>query len=260
MAQQQGTPYAVQEPPLLRIGSLPRHRVSQQFGPPGGPLLVGLRQFWGERKSQRLGAHFRSHDNALAEAAYTRMDGRLFRAINARQAWANTRAIPKTLHRRAPRRPLRAIDLASGDGAASAVLAAHLAPGSTVIGLEYAAALVSLASARAQVPGRRTVFHHTSILEPWLNEAAEVLHPGQVDWVNCSGALAHHFTPPQLATIAAECARVLRPGGWAVVDARCPHGRDAVGQAFLGAGLQLRGHERSCILDRYPQLCFQAGA
>lgn len=247
----------------LRIGPYRRWRSARRGGPPGGVPLILLRQWLSERRALRAGACFRSDDNAHAMAAYERMEGSLFAGINARQAWANWQVIPKTLHGRAPNRPLRAVDLACGDGESSAVLAHHLHPESTVIGLEYAAGLVRRGQGRRYLhhSGRRAQVHilHASILEPWPDDSGTIAD-GSVDWVNCCGALAHHFTPEQCRAVADECRRVLRPGAWAAVDARNIAHDDPVCAAFIGAGLRLHGGERSCPADRTWQACFRKDA
>lgn len=247
--------------PALRLGSLRRWRAARQVAPPGNVLLITLRQWLAERRARAFGARFRHHDNQSVQAAYEMMGGALFRGINARQAWANARTIAKTLHRRAPARPLVALDLACGDGASTATLAHYLPAGSRIIGLEYAQGLAELGRQRAyHDQGGRAAdvhIHCASILEPFLGDDGQPLAAASVDWINCSGALAHHFMPAQLQIIAIECARVLRPGGWAAVDTRSPSAGDPVVAAFIAAGLQWQGHERSCAFDRYPQCCFQ---
>lgn len=249
---------------LLRIGSLPRYRGARQVGPPGGPLLIALRQWLAEGRAKRLGQRFRSDHNHAALTAYSAMSPGLFAGINARQAWANWRVIPRCLHARAPAQPLRALDLACGDGASSLALAYHLAPGSQVIGLEYAAQLVDRARATTATvrlpPSTQLSFQQASILDPFVDATGSPLGDASVQWISCCGALAHHFTASELAVIASECARVLSVGGWAAVDARSAHPSDPVRTAFSDAGFTFAGSERSCPFDRYPLLCMHMHA
>ncbi|TVR13487.1 MAG: class I SAM-dependent methyltransferase [Planctomycetota bacterium] len=246
------------------IGSLPRYRGARYGGPPGGPVLVALRQWLAERRARRLGQRFRSNHNSDALAAYSAMSPGIFRGINARQAWANWQVIPRCLHGRALARPLRVLDLACGDGASSRALAYHLPPGSQVIGLEYAHKLVH--RARQQLPQYQSAlpttlhFQQASILEPFVDETGQPIANASVDWVTCCGALAHHFTPADINRIATECARVLQDGAWASVDARSTLTTDPVRQAFTHQGFTYTGEERSCLLDRYPLLCMRKHA
>ena len=245
----------------LRLGTLRRWRGARSGWPPGNLPLIALRQWRAERRARRLGSNFRTSHNDDALGAYVAMSPALFAAVNARQAWANWRTIPATLHGRAPCRPLRVLDLACGDGSTCAVLAHHCLPGSRIIGLEFANRLVERANART--------YHHAdgsvaavqvmmaSILDPFIDEHGHPLADASIDWINCSGALVHHFNPDQLMDIAAECARVLMPGGWAAVDTDGRRRDDAVRRAFRSAGLRSDARVRSCLVDRYPQTCFR---
>ncbi len=244
----------------LRLGTVRRWRGARSGWPPGNLPLIALRQWRAERRARRLGSNFRTSHNDAAVGAYTAMSPALFAAVNARQAWANWRTIPATLHGRAPRRPLRILDLACGDGSTCAVLAHHSLPSSRIIGLEFASRLVDRANARSYhhangSPAQVTVLT-ASILDPFIDEHGAVIADGSIDWINCSGALVHHFDSEQLMAIAAECARVLMPGGWAAVDTDGRRRDDPVRQAFRAAGLNGEARVRSCPVDRYPQACF----
>ena len=69
---------------------------------------------------------FRQNRNHLACQAYRQMNLEEFQALNARQAWANWRTIPRNLAGRLPQRPVLALDLCCGVGESTEVLAYYL--------------------------------------------------------------------------------------------------------------------------------------
>ncbi len=222
-----------------------------------------LRQAWHETRVRRLRhIQFRSRENDKAREAYAAMDPWEFEGINARQAWANWRTIARNLGGRVPRRPLRALDLCCGTGQSTAVIAHHLAPGSEVLGLEYSLRLVAVARSRSYPTASgellRVRFRAQSVLEAFRDEEGAVMADGSVDLANSCGAVGCHFDPEATRTLAAEVARVVRPGGLAAIDS----GRSGTGHADLRAIFADHGFEaihraRSCFLDPYLQVCFR---
>ncbi|UPT73690.1 MAG: class I SAM-dependent methyltransferase [Elusimicrobiota bacterium] len=203
---------------------------------------------------------FRSSRNPDAVRAYCAMTQAEFEGINARQRWANWRTIPKTLRGRLPSRPCRALDLCSGAGHSTEVLAWCLPPGSTLVGLEFNPAFADAAAARdyrdATGGPARVFFRAQSVLDPFLDERGLLVAAGSVDVVNSSGALGLHFDRAALGVVADEISRVLRPGGLAAVDS-CPKGigPDEMSELFAARGFTEAGRARSCFLDRFTQLC-----
>lgn len=222
-----------------------------------------LRQAWAEFVvALRRGARFRESVNAKAVRAYCAMSVAEFEAVNARQRWANWRIIPRNLHGRLPERPCLAVDLCSGVGDAAEVLAYCLPPGSEILGFEYNPRFVRQAMNRIYLgSGGQWVtarFRAQSVLEPFRDASGERLGDASVDLVNSCGALAINFDEPALEIIAAEIARVLRPGGLATVDADAlGSGRRRMSALFLRHGLTELGEARSCVFDRFTQVCFR---
>lgn len=237
-------------------------RVARERLPDGLAVLV-LRQAWAELVVSVAGRlRFRAGENDRAVRAYCAMSVAEFEGVNARQRWANWRTIPRNLHGRLPGRPCRAVDLCSGVGDSAEVLACWLPEGSEILGLEYNPEFVRRARARAyrDAAGRpvRAEFRAQSVLEPFRDGAGARLPDASVDLVNCCGALALNFRESQLDGIAGEIRRVLRPGALAAVDA--PAGRDGTEgmvRLFGRRGFDALGCVRSCILDRYSQICFR---
>ena len=231
----------------------------------GALLWVVLRQAWHEARLRGLRRiRFRSHHNPQACRAYAAMDPWEFEGVNARQAWANWRTIPRNLDRRVPDAPVRALDLCCGTGQSTQVLAYYLAPGSEILGLEYNPRFVAVARSRPYRTRRggpaHVAFRAQSVLDPFRDATGALVASHSVDLVNSSGAVGCHFDRRTAEQLAAEVDRVLRPGGLALIDS----GRNGTPAAALRGIFGRRGFEavheaRSCRLDRYRQVCFRKG-
>lgn len=239
----------------VRFRRLARERL------PHGLAALCLRQAWTElvvSAGRRL--PFRERENARAVRAYCAMSVEEFEGVNARQKWANWRTIPRSLHGRLPRRPCRAVDLCSGVGDSTEVLACCLPPGSEVLGLEYNPEFVRRARGRIyrDADGRavKTSFRSQSVLETFRDASGARLPDASVDLVNACGALALNFTEAELGALAGEISRVLRPGGLAAVDAPAG-GAEGVSRIFARRGFSEAGRARSCFLDRFAHVCFR---
>lgn len=205
---------------------------------------------------------FRTTQNMAASAAYSKMTLEEFRDINLRQAWANWRTIPRNLNGRLPPDGVQAIDLCCGTGDSVAVLAYYLPDGSQLTGLEFNKRFVAAARRRMYCNRSghivRPRFHCQSVLETFRDAAGRQFAGGSIDLVNASGALGCHFQASELRSLSTECARVLRPGGLALVDS----GYDGVNQTrmaqlFEAAGFRVLGSARSCLWDRRAQICLE---
>ncbi len=205
---------------------------------------------------------FRKNENLEAVRAYCAMSVPEFEAINARQKWANWRTIPRSFLGRLPCASCRAVDLCSGVGHSTQVLAYYLPPGSEILGLEYNPEFVAAASKRdfrdANGDRAATAFRAQSVLETFRDVNGVPLPDAGTDLINSSGALGIHFTAREIEVVADEIFRVLKNGGLAVVDA----GVEGVGRAqmisiFESRGFHLLNSVRSCFFDRFWHVCFR---
>lgn len=227
-----------------------------------GIVRLFLRQAWTELAiSVRKRIDFRRKENEAAVSAYCAMTPEEFSGINARQKWANWRTIPKSLRGRLPDGPVRAIDLCSGAGDSTEVLAHYLPRGSEILGLEFNRAFVDIARRRVYLRADKgpaiVGFRAQSVLHAFRGVDGDCIPPDSVDLVNSCGALGIHFDGPAIAKIAAETRRVLKAGGIATVDS----GREGVRKEemtaiFMATGFQPLGAVKSCFLDRFTQLSF----
>jgi ubiquinone/menaquinone biosynthesis C-methylase UbiE len=237
-------------------------RVARERLPEGLAALV-LRQAWAElvvSVGSRL--RFRERENARALRAYCAMSVSAFEGVNARQRWANWRTIPRSLHRRLPSRPCRAVDLCAGVGDSAEVLACCLPEGSEILGLEYNPEFVERARGRVyrDAAGRpvAAAFRVQSVLEPFRGAEGSLLADASVDLVNCCGAVALNFREAEIDVLAGEIRRVLRAGALAAIDAPAgPEGQEAMIRLFARRGFEPLGSAQSCFLDRFVQICFR---
>lgn len=234
---------------------------ARRFGPGPIGVLAARYALAAARLEWRQRVRFRQSHNGRACAAYTAMDVDEFAAINARQAWANWRTIPRNLSGRLPGRPVFALDLCCGTGDSTAVLAWYCQAGSHIHGLEYNPAFVATARRRTFVNrhnGQAKVsFFAQSVLAAFCDERGHRLPDGCADLMNASGAIGCHFDHPATRRVAAECRRVLRAGGLALIDSGSEGtDRAALLRIFTADGFAYLGEARSCPLDRMRQLCF----
>ncbi|WP_380282673.1 methyltransferase domain-containing protein [Kitasatospora purpeofusca] len=142
---------------------------------------------------------------ANADPAVT---GRLVAALDAQAANPGVQRLRAWAHGRlAAAVGERALDVGCGTGSETQVLAAAVGPGGTAIGLEPHPGLRALAERRAAEAGSRARFLDGDALALPLPDA-------DLDAVRCERVL-QHLTDPARAV--AELARVLRPGGRAVL-------------------------------------------
>jgi SAM-dependent methyltransferase len=211
------------------------------------------------------GIRFRSSRVANVFAAYHGMEPWEFEGVNARQAWANWRTIPRNLAGRVPSGHVRAIDLCCGTGQSTEVLAASLPQGSRILGLESHAHFIEVARARTYRTSSgdpaRVVFRVQSVLETFCDgETGTPIPDHSVDLVNSSGAVGCHFDREAATLLSNEVARVLRDGGLALIDSGPGGTRASELQAiFSKHGFEAIHSARSCAFDRYTQICFRRG-
>lgn len=201
-----------------------------------------------------------------ARLAYQRMTTAEFVRINARQAWANWRTIPRNLHGQLPiDRPLTVVDLCCGMGDSTQVLAWWLPSGSQIVGMELDPRFAAAASAQTYRNRHGDIIPVTirraSVLEGFCDHTGARLAAGTVDVVHAIGSIGCHFTPTQAAIIVDECARVLKDDGMALLDAGSAGTNEQELQAIANQhAFTVVGRSKSWWLDRYVQVVLRRAA
>jgi SAM-dependent methyltransferase len=229
----------------------------------GNLLLLLFKQARSElqfRISQKT--TIRTHQNELACRAYAQMSAVLFAGINARQNWSNWRTIPRNLNGRLRDSSVKIIDLCCGIGDSTRVLAWYAPEGSELLGLDCNQDFLAHAQAREYRNrcGRQVTveFRAQSVLDPFQDASGMPLPDGCAGVVNSSGALACHFDLKATEKLANEVSRVLKIGGLALIDTGPGRKRSRnLISIFEGAGLKPVHSARSCLADRYRQVCFR---
>lgn len=226
-------------------------------------LSICMRQAWTEvRLILTRGINFRYRQNETARNAYAKMGLDEFEGINARQQWANWRTIPKNLTGRIISRPMKAIDLCCGTGHSTEVLAHYLPPGSEILGLEFSESFLGVARRKKYLNHNgedvRVRFNAQSVLEVFCDSDGNFVRDQSIDLVNSCGAVGAHFDEEKTLTLAIEVARVIKPGGLAMIDSGQPGtNQNQLIRIFESKGFEFIHAARSCIFDRYTQVCFR---
>lgn len=219
------------------------------------------RQWRAERELKRRGIDFRTTHADDARAAYASMTPLEFVDINGRQAWANRRTIIRSFRGLLPERPVTVLDLGSGIGSSTAVLAEVMPVGSTILGIEFAWPLVEIArSQTAALHGEREqtiAFVVGSVCETYCDADGQALGDESVDFVNASGIIGHHLDPPDAERAVDEITRVLRPQGIAALDVGPRFSARALASLMSMNSYRRLRRTRSNFLDRTGQLVFQ---
>jgi SAM-dependent methyltransferase len=231
---------------------------------PGGILAVCWRQWRMERALARRGVQFRATDPEQVAAAYAAMTEEEFDAINGPQEWANWRTIPRALNGNVPDdRPLRVLDLGCGAGGSTRVLAHYCPEGSRVTGYEFAEPMLVLARRRVYRHGSDAPAHVDfvcqSVTETLRQADGTPIPGGSVDLINASGVVGHHLDPESFQPVLAEIARVLDPGGVAMLDIGPTMPGPVLKSLMAAAYFRFLGHFKSWWGDRTGEMVFRRG-
>lgn len=246
----------------LNISEPAIRRAARERGPQGSMASICFNYAVTAAKLRWRKILFRQNRNSMAREAYCQMRTSEFQALNARQAWANWRTIPRNLSGRLPQYPVFALDLCCGIGDSTEVLAYYCMPGSRLLGLEFNPAFVVRARQRVyrHRGGRQAQvqFAVQNVLETFCDGSGNRLANESIDLVNASGAMGCHFDYDAAAVVVRECARVIKPRGLALIDA----GREGAAareliRLFDQYGFRPVHQARSCLFDRYWQLCLR---
>lgn len=252
-------------PDRLQLTSADLRAAIKQAGPTAGLLRIIFGHAITAHALAYAGVRYLCQGDDVREA-YRRMTTAEFARLNARQAWANWRTIPRNLHGHLPiHRPVVVVDLCCGKGDSTSALAWWLPAGSRIIGIELDQRFAKIASANiyrnragAVIP---VTIHTGSVLEPFRDHHGDHCDDRSVDLVHAIGSIGCHFSQDQTAVIFRECDRVLRDDGFALLDT----GKAGTSATQLTRLAHERGfvvvrRSRSWLFDRYEQLVVRRAA
>jgi SAM-dependent methyltransferase len=228
---------------------------------PGNLLGVCWRQWRIERTLARRGINFRSADPSDVAAAYAQMTPEEFDTVNGRQNWANWRTIPRALSGRVLNRPLIVLDLGSGTGGSTCVLAFYCPAGSRILGYEMADSLIQIARRRQYLhrSGKPAAvqFHCQGITQTLRQVNGRPWPKQSVDLVNASGIIGQHLSKETLEPLCFELQRVVSLNGLAMLDVGPTVDDEVLTCLMNAAGFRRLGRCRSWRMDPTGQVLFQ---
>ena len=184
-----------------------------------------------------------------------------FNAVNGRQEWANWRTIPRALSGHVADRPLRVLDLGSGTGSSTRVLAFYCPQGSHITGYEIAEPMLVCARRRKyrhqDGTKARVEFVRQGVTETLREPDGSPIAPGSVDLINASGIVGHHLHPETIAPLLAEIERVLKPMGVAMLDVGPTMPPRVLQRIMAEANFVCLGHYRCWFGDLTGELVFR---
>jgi len=191
-----------------------------------------------------------------------------FEEYNLPQAWVESRMIPQALHGRVPRAGARILDLGCGPGTSTRLLAHFADPSWFILGMDLTPALIDAARLRAQAGAFRnaagqtipTAFVRQDLAAPLRGPDDTPVPDASIDLAISCGVVGLYMDTPGATALAHELARVLRPGGFAALDAGPAIPVPALRQILAGAGLTPDGTCRSVWCEPRPKLVYRKPA
>ena len=220
-----------------------------------------LRRGWSAWRLWRRGLMFKDTNQEISARAYAAMNSGEFAGINAFQAWADWRVLPRLVGLIPVDPPWHVIDLGCGQGVSTEVLAWCCPPGSRLLGIDLSEAALSAARQRcyrhSSGQSAAVQFRHQAIDQPWVDAQDRLVADNSITLVNASGIMGHHLDQTSVQRVVREIDRVLAPGGWAVLGFGPRRSARALEQTLREAGFIRAGQARSWWLDPCGQLAFQ---
>lgn len=233
---------------------------------PWSVLLANKRDEW---LAKALGRPFKGHGMIGADAdtvarGFLALDDDAFATYNLPQRWVERRQIPAAIDGRVPLRGATVLDLGCGPGTSTEVLCHFADPTWTILGYDLTERFVARAEHRALAGGFRNRagdvirphFVCQSIAEP-LFAHGQPLADASVDFAISGGVVGLYMRPPAVRRLAAELARIVRPGGHVALDAGPAVPARALRAIVESAGFRRVGTARSVWLDPRPKLVFR---
>ena len=221
-------------------------------------------EFWTKATGRRIkGQGMIGAPAATVREGFDSLRGADFGHYNLPQAWVERRQIPVVLNGRVPAVGAVVLDLGCGPGTSTEVLCHYADASWSITGFDLTPHLIEAARSRAfrNRAGRVIVprFECQDISEP-LVVGGVAVEGGSVDLAISGGVVGLYLSPAQAERLAAELARVVKPGAFAAVDAGPSVSAARLRGIMEGAGFEQVGIAKSFVIEPRPKLVFERRA
>ncbi|MFZ4573709.1 MAG: class I SAM-dependent methyltransferase [Phycisphaerales bacterium] len=198
-------------------------------------------------------------DTRTVREGFAALRGDDFSAYNLPQVWVESRQIPQAVSGRVPATDAVVVDLGCGPGMSTQLLCHFADPSWSITGFDLTSHLIERARAREYRNRRGELitprFECQDISEPLLIDGVPIA-PASVDFAVSGGVVGLYLTHAQATSLAKELARVIKPGGYAAVDAGPSVPVDVLRKIMMGAGFEQVATAKSFFIEPRPKLVF----
>jgi SAM-dependent methyltransferase len=234
---------------------------------PWAPLVRNkVRELWTKARGGRIRGQgmIGADERSVAQGFLALRDGD-FDIYNLPQVWVESRQIPRAINARIPAGRATVVDLGCGPGTSTRVLCHFASPGWSVIGYDLMPHYVEAARRRAESGRFRTRsgavvrprFVCQDISRPLSHPEGGTLADASVDFAISGGVVGLYMNDDSAQRLARELARVVRPGGFAALDAGPAVPEAALRRIVAGAGFRPVGKAKSFIIEPRPKIVFE---
>lgn len=234
------------------------------------PLAALLANKFNEYRTKASGRRIKGQGligaapDAVAQG-FRNLKGQDFAEYNFPQVWVERRQIPAAIDGRIPTSRAVVVDLGCGPGISTHVLCHFADPTWTIFGYDltdHSIAAAQLRAERDEFRNRdglaiRPRFICQDIALPLRLPTGEPFPDSSVDFAISGGVVGLYMNPISVAQLAAELARIIRPGGFAALDAGPAVPSRTLRSIMHSAGFQFT-HAAKCFwIDPRPKLVFR---
>ena len=200
----------------------------------------------------------------VVAAGFGGLEGEDFDEYNFPQVWVERRQIPEAIDGRIPARDAVVLDLGCGPGTSTEVLAYFADPSWTIVGYDLTRHLIErarLRAARGEFRNRAgsvitPEFRCQNVAEP-LRRGSGAIEDASVDFAISCGVVGLYLQHDEASRLARELSRVVKPGGYAAIDAGPANPVATVRAVMSEAGFIEAGVARSFVIEPRPKIVFR---
>lgn len=222
-------------------------------------------EYWTKFTGRRIkGQGMIGASGEAVAAGFDGLEGADFDEYNFPQVWVERRQIPGAIDGRIPARSAVVLDIGCGPGTSTEVLAYFADPSWTIVGYDLTRHLVERARVRAARGEFRNragsvivpVFQCQSVAEPLRREGGAI-DDASVDFAISCGVVGLYLQRDEAGRLARELGRVVKPGGYAAIDAGPANPAPALQEMMGSAGFGEVGVARSFVIEPRPKIVFR---